>query len=51
MRADIALNQKKTLHDVTLEGEEDQDFEKEYLAVSAQVVSTQSNDERDRKLI
>ena len=38
VRADIALGQKKVVHDVTNNGQdEDEDFEKEYVALSAQV--------------
>jgi hypothetical protein len=40
VRADIALSQKKAVHDITAGAEEeDEDFEKEYMALSAQVVS------------
>ena len=38
VRADIALSQKKIVHDVTNNGQgEDEDFEREYVALSAQV--------------
>ena len=43
VRADIALNQKRVIHDVTFDGpvdDVDEDFEKEYMALSAQVVRT-----------
>jgi chromosome transmission fidelity protein 4 len=39
VRATIALNQKKVIQDLTAEGEEDEEFEREYHALSAQVVS------------
>jgi hypothetical protein len=40
VRADIALSQKKAIHDIVVGAEEeDEDFEKEYMALSAQVVS------------
>jgi hypothetical protein len=38
VRAGIALNQKKVFHDIVY-GVEDQEFENEYHALSAQVVS------------
>lgn len=38
VRADIALSQKKVIHDISTEGQEDEEFENEYLALSAQVV-------------
>lgn len=38
IRAGIALSQKKAVQELTTEGE-DEDFEQEYYALSAQVVS------------
>ena len=38
MRAGIALNQKKAVQILSADGEEDEEFESEYLALSAQVV-------------
>jgi chromosome transmission fidelity protein 4 len=37
VRAGVALNQKRVLHDLTFGGD-DQGFESEYLSLSAQVV-------------
>jgi chromosome transmission fidelity protein 4 len=38
VRAGIALGQKKVMHDIASEGQVDEDFEREYTALSAQVV-------------
>jgi hypothetical protein len=37
VRADIALGQKKAIHDITTGGEIDEEFEREYNSLSAQV--------------
>lgn len=42
IRASIALNQKRVFHDLVTNGAEDEDFENEYHALSAQVVSSGS---------
>jgi hypothetical protein len=39
VRAGIALVQKKVMHDIISEGDVDDDFDREYTALSAQVVS------------
>jgi hypothetical protein len=40
VRAEVSLGQKRVFHDIALDGQEDddEDFEKEYTALSAQVV-------------
>lgn len=37
VRAGVALNQKRLIHDIIVGDEEDEDFEREYLTLSAQV--------------
>jgi hypothetical protein len=39
VRAGIALVQKKVMHDIMSEGDGDDEFDREYTALSAQVVS------------
>jgi len=39
VRADIALSQKKLIHEITAEGDDDDEFEEEFHSLSAQVVS------------
>jgi hypothetical protein len=39
VRAGIALVQKKVMHDIMSEGNDDDEFDREYTALSAQVVS------------
>jgi hypothetical protein len=46
VRAGIALVQKKVMHDIISEGEIDDEFDREYTALSAQVVSLSHVSER-----
>jgi len=39
VRADLALNQKRVLHDLATNGPEDEEFENEFHVLSAQVVN------------